>query len=559
MVDTLETRDSLEDPSVPLRMALTGGASSSSVVVNKQTSLGYPAVFRGVNLIANAVAKTPVHVFKRLEDGSKERDKSHPAEKFLRNPSTDPIDRFHFRKSMMLHSLLGGNSYVLLIRNGAGDVIDSHMFEHDSVRIRVRPDGSMRYEGRLSGQALGKGVDASPENVLHIKGLSSDGVVGFSVVDLLREAIGLGMAAQAYGSKYFARGARPGWLVSVPYQFKGAEEAKSFRERLGLMHSSMDSGGKPAIVDAGAEIKPFPINHEDQQFLQTREFEVRQIANILGVPPHKLGDATRTSHSSLEAESKSLLEDSYDPWLVCWECELSSKLLREREKEFDTHIIEFIRAALQQTDTKTETESMVLELNNGGITLNEYRAIKNRPSIGPDGDRHRMPLNHSFTDVTVTVATKPAPPVTVSEEVLGEEPLEETKDPIDDIRESRIRGLLVNQTLLETSRIVSKICHRAKRYLTDESRWEEFHPKLPVYYNELQEHVRAPLMAISLLTTNSTGLLVEELCDDVRACVEAVNTMEDRKSGIDNLHAECKQVVINKIYGDHIHDPASVS
>ena len=119
------------------------------------------------------------------------------------------------------------------------------------------------------------------------------------------------------------------------------------------------------------------------------------MANIIGVPPHKIGDPTRTSHSSLESENQAYLQDSLDPWLCNWEKECEDKLLTEQQKTQDTHIVEFQRDAIIRVDKKTETESLAVEVNNGLLSLDEARAIKNRPPL-PDGlgSTFRKPMNH---------------------------------------------------------------------------------------------------------------------------------------------------------------------
>ena len=373
-----------------------GRQSSAGVSVSREKILGYPAVWRGVNLLSRDVAKLPLFVYQRLEDGGKQRDRMHPAHRLLHQKSSPYMTAFTFRQTLQSHALIHGNGYAYIFRDANAGPTDMLVLDPEYV-TPIKEDGRLLYLVTNMQLPDGQTRDRKilPENILHIRGLSHTGLVGYSVVDILRESLGLGLAAQKYGSVFFKNNARPSMVIEMPGQLRDTEAVSRLRDSWGKIHEGIDNSNKPAILENQASVKNLSFSNEDAQFLQTREFEIRQVANIIGVPPHKIGDPTRTSHSSLESENQAYLQDSLDPWLCNWEKECEDKLLTEQQKTQDTHIVEFQRDAIIRVDKKTETESLAVEVNNGLLSLDEARAIKNRPPL-PDGlgSTFRKPMNH---------------------------------------------------------------------------------------------------------------------------------------------------------------------
>ena len=373
-----------------------GRQSSAGVSVSREKILGYPAVWRGVNLLSRDVAKLPLFVYQRLEDGGKQRDRMHPAHRLLHQKASPYMTAFTFRQTLQSHALIHGNGYAYIFRDANAGPTDMLVLDPEYV-TPIKEDGRLLYLVTNMQLPDGQTRDRKilPENILHIRGLSHTGLVGYSVVDILRESLGLGLAAQKYGSVFFKNNARPSMVIEMPGQLRDTEAVSRLRDSWGKIHEGIDNSNKPAILENQASVKNLSFSNEDAQFLQTREFEIRQVANIIGVPPHKIGDPTRTSHSSLESENQAYLQDSLDPWLCNWEKECEDKLLTEQQKTQDTHIVEFQRDAIIRVDKKTETESLAVEVNNGLLSLDEARAIKNRPPL-PDGlgSTFRKPMNH---------------------------------------------------------------------------------------------------------------------------------------------------------------------
>jgi len=375
----LKRRVSIENPSVPLTasnivefLGLSNQAASG-VSVTRKTVLGLSAVWRAVNFIADSVATSPIHVYRRLGAGGKERAVDHPAYQQLRHRPHPDLSAFVFKRTMMLHALIEGGAFAYIDRRRPLqmtilDPIDT---------FPAREDGRLIYVTKWTqpdGRKLQRKMWA--ENVLHIRGMAWDGLTAYRLLDVLRDAFGLPLAAQRYGGRFFANDARPGCVIEVPYRFQNQAEVDAFRARWRDIHEGVDNVSRPAILENGGKVTLLGGNNEQAQFLQTRQFEVRQLAAVFGLPPHMLGDDTRTSYGSLEQENKSVLRDCINPWLVQWEAELREKLLAEREKESDSHTISFERKAFDAIDRTAQSGWYQMALQNRVMTPNEVREIE---------------------------------------------------------------------------------------------------------------------------------------------------------------------------------------
>ncbi len=383
----------LADPDDWLIEALGGGTSSSGIVVNAETALEYAPVFRGVSLISGDVAKLPLIVYERGKNGlGKDRATSHPAYRLLRYKPNEFQTANRFRELLQSQAILWGNGYAFIERAKTG--APGALLPLNPAHTRpFRKHGRVFYE-HVAGESRAI-LDAS--DVFHIMGLPStmtDGLAGVSVIQKAKESLGLGMAALQFGARFFANDASPRAVLEHPGKLT-TEGRENIREGWERMHRGVGNSHRTAILEEGMKLNAFSVHPEDAQLLQTREHEIRAtVANFLGIPPHMLGDNTKTSYSSIEAENQGYLDRSLDPWLVKWEMESWDKLLTDRQQRADSHLIEFIRAALVRANLKDRFAAYGLALSNGIMNLDEVRDRENLNPL-PDGlgKDHTRPLN----------------------------------------------------------------------------------------------------------------------------------------------------------------------
>jgi len=401
---------SLENPAVPASSPMSyeylgGRRASSGVAVDRVTVLGYPAVWRAVNLISHKIGRLPLIVYKRNKMGGREPDAEHPAYWLLAKCPSSYYTCFTLKSTLQAHALIHGNAYAHIGRNELAEPEEMLILNPEYTFPVREKDGSLLYVTRIRDQ----NIKMLPENVFHLRGLSHDGIVGYSVLDVLRESFGIGLAAQKYGAVYFRNNGSPGpTIIKLPRALKNEEAVKRFRDQWSYMHEGLDNSHRLCLLEDGAELQPFKIDNETAQFLQTREFEVVQMANLFGVPPHKMGAKIATSYNSLEAEERAFLNDCLDGWLSAWEEEAELKLLTYSQNLRDNRFIEFDRRSLEQADYRTRSETLISEVNNGIRTLDEARQLLNLPDVEGDGDRFRMPTNITFMDLMSDTEDEPA-------------------------------------------------------------------------------------------------------------------------------------------------------
>lgn len=383
-----ETR-SLENPATPISFDfLTATPTDSGVVVTERTALNIAAVYQAVNVLANDVSKLPLFLYRRLLDGGRERDKAHPTSFLLRHKPNQYLTSVIFKKTLMQHALLWGNGYAAIFRDGAARPIELIILDPSRTYPVWNSKGELRYITTINNERR----TLFPEDVFHLRGLAFDGIKGYSPVELARNSLALGVAAEKFGNKFFSNGAVATGVLSHPGVLKG-QAAENLREEFEEKHRGLGQTLRTIVLQEGVKFQQLTIPNEAAQFLQTREFQKAEVASWFNLPPHKVGAGDRTSYASLEQENQSYLDASLDPWLIAFEEECWDKLLTEEEKHRDTHFVEFLRDALLRTDLPTRYESYATGIQWGILSPNEARRLENKPPRGPEGDEFVRPVN----------------------------------------------------------------------------------------------------------------------------------------------------------------------
>ena len=360
--------------------------SDSGVAVNHDTALTYDAVWRAVGLISRSVAGIPIEVLRRIDNEGKERATLHPAYRLLKRKPNQYQHSHDFKTVLTMQALLRGNGYALIVRNQIGQPQELIPMDASLTWPDRDKNNDLIYRTSIAlDSSSPREIVLDASDVFHLKGIHHSGDVGISVINAARDSLGLGMAVERHGSKFFSQGARPSVVLEHPMTMK-AQEHENFRSSWNRLHSGVDNHFRTVILENGMKLNTFSMSPEDSQFVETLQFRVRVVANWFGVPPHKLGDTTRTSYSSLEQENQAFLDDTIDPWLKSWEAEAWDKLLSDRQKNSDSHIIEFNRKELLRMSSRDRSDFYSSALTSGWMSVNEVRSRENlNPIDGGDG------------------------------------------------------------------------------------------------------------------------------------------------------------------------------
>lgn len=365
------------------------GRSVAGVSVTSRSALGHAPLWRGINLLSSSVAKLPLETFHRTPDGDRERDILHPAHPLLRRRVNAGMRVSTWLRLMTFHAVLWGNGYSAIMRDGNGKPRELVPLAPWSTWPEPNaPDGQLWYVTTIGGSPRRLPAD----DVFHVRGLSSDGITGYSVIELLAPSTGTDLAASEYAARWFAGGCQLQNVLLVPGHLKGQARDQAVKD-WDKISAGIGKVGKTGVLYDGVDIKSITTDAEKSQLLQAREFGLITCANVLNLPPHKLGHPARTSYSSLEQENAAFLSESLEPWLQEFETEAYFKLLSPSEQETESHFIEFNRAALLLPDLAARYAAYSVGRTHGWLSVNDIRRKENMPGIGPAGDIYLQQLN----------------------------------------------------------------------------------------------------------------------------------------------------------------------
>lgn len=358
------------------------GMSTSGKRVNERSAMQMTAVYSCVRILSEAVAGLPLHFYKYGADGSKKKAENHPLYFILHDEPNPEMTSFVFRETLMTHLLLWGNAYAQIIRNGKGEIIALYPLMPDRMTVNRDENGHLYYEYLMSADdpktLKGNTVKLAPTDVLHIPGLGFDGVVGYSPIAMAKNAIGLAIAAEEYGSKFYANNAAPSGVLEHPGTLKDPDK---IRESWQKVYGGTANAGKIAVLEEGMKYSPISISPSDAQFLETRKFQINEIARIFRVPPHMVGDLEKSSFSNIEQQSLEFVKYTLDPWITRWEQGINRALLTHDEK--GKFFVKFNVDGLLRGDYASRMNGYATGINNGFMSPNDVRKLENLDLI-PD-------------------------------------------------------------------------------------------------------------------------------------------------------------------------------
>lgn len=382
-----EKRDSVSLTNPPEWLIESLGSSTySNENVTVERALTVPAVLAGFSILTEDTASLPLILYRRLARG-KERASDHPLYRLLHDEPNPEMTSMVFRELVIGHLLGWGNFYGQMIWDSRGVVTALYPLNPANMQVG-RKDGERIY---LYQTQSGQQIAFRQDQVLHIPAFGFDGVQGKSRISMARNAIGLAMAAEKYGSKIFANDARPSVALIHPGQI-GTEAAKNLRESWSQIYSGASNAGKVAVLEEGIDLKTIGFPPEDAQFIQTQKWTIQQISRVFRIPPFMLGDVERTTSwgSGIEQQAIGYITNTLRPWTVRIDQQLNKDLLLDSEK--GEYFFEHLFDDLLRTDVKSRMEAYAVAITNGILTRNEVREAENRqPYDG--GDEPLYPLN----------------------------------------------------------------------------------------------------------------------------------------------------------------------
>lgn len=356
------------------------GSTSAGRPVTERSAMQMTAVYGCVRILAEAIAGLPLHVYRYKDGGGKEKALDHPLYRLLHDEPNPEMTSFVFRETLMTHLLLWGNAFAQVVRNGLGEVIGLYPLQPNRMSVgRDLDTKQLYYEYQTSwDEPTGeyKTIRLASNNVLHIPGLGFDGLVGYSPIAMAKNAIGLAQATEDYGASFFANGAAPGGVLEHPGTIK---DPSRVRESWQATFGGAKNGNKVAVLEEGMKYTPISVSPEQAQFLETRKFQLNEIARIFRIPPHMIGDLEKSSFSNIEQQSLEFVKYTLDPWVIRWEQAITKTLLNPREKQ--QLFVKFNVEGLLRGDYQSRMEGYAVARQNGWMSANDIRELENLDRI----------------------------------------------------------------------------------------------------------------------------------------------------------------------------------
>lgn len=382
-------------------MSFLFGSSMAGQTVTERTAMQNTAVYACVRVLAEGLAELPLHVYQFTDDGGKQRAIKHPLYSLLHDAPNPEMTSFIFRETIMNHLLLWGNAYAQIIRNGQGQITGLYPLMPDRMDVNRASNGELyytytqNYDDYLA-KNKSKQVILLSDEVLHIAGLGFDGLIGYSPIAMAKNAIGLSMAAEQYGSTFFKNDATLGGVLEHPNVVKDPERLrKSWQSQF-----SGSNNHSIAVLEEGMTFHQLSIPPDQAQFLDTRKFQLDEIARIFRVPPHMVGDLDRSTFSNIEQQSLEFVKYTLNPWCIRWEQAMCQQLLSPTDQR--KYFIKFNVDGLLRGDYESRMNGYAIGRQNGWLSANDIRELEdlNRIPTAEGGDEYlvngnMLPLNQA--------------------------------------------------------------------------------------------------------------------------------------------------------------------
>lgn len=432
LMSVIERRGSLENPSTSLANpaawlaeTLGGAPSAAGVAVGENTALNLSAVYRAASVLANALASVPLKVMEKTGADAKRDASEHPLYPVLQYRPNPEMVAFVWKQTAMVHALLWGNHYAEIETNGRGEVVALWPLLPDRTRVARGPSGQKFYLTRVAGED----VPLAAERVFHIPALGFDGRSGIGIVQRARESLGLALAAERFGAAFFGNGANAGGVLEHPGQLSDAAHAR-LRTSWEMRHQGLSNAHRIAILEEGMKFSATAIEPDKAQFLETRQFQVVEVARWFGVPPHMIYELSRATFSNIEHQSIEFVRDSLMPWVILWQQTIDTTLFTTRDRFH--YVARFVVDGLERGDAASRYATYAIARQNAILNADEIRERENINPI-PNGEGALYLVNGNM--VSLAAASHGGEPAAGA---TAADPAQRSTDP--GVRESIVRA-----------------------------------------------------------------------------------------------------------------------
>lgn len=390
------TQDKPKDYYIGTDFRYLFGPSTSGKTVNEFTAMQTTAVYACVRILAETLAALPLQMY-RYTPGGKERVYDHPLYHLLHDETNPEMTSFIFRETLMSHLLIWGNAYAQIIRDRLGRVQGLYPLRPDKMNVCRDDQGRIFYlytktsDENPNIRPYGQ-VALPKEEVLHIPGLGFDGLVGYSPIAMARNAVGMTMACEEYGASFFANGASPSGVLEHPGVLK---DPAKVRDSWNAVYRGTGNAHKVAVLEEGMKYQQIGIPPEEAQFLETRKFQLDEIARLYRIPPHMIGDLEKSSFNNIEQQSMEFVKYTLDPWVIRWEQAMQKALFLPEEKK--QYFLKFNVNGLMRGDYESRMTGYSIGRQNGWLSANDIREMEDMNPVPDEEGGNLYLVNGSMT------------------------------------------------------------------------------------------------------------------------------------------------------------------
>lgn len=369
-----------------------GSISASGIPISDDVALTQSVFFGATKIISEDVAKLPVRVLKMRKDGGRVINKRHYLHKLMKRPNNWQTP-FEFIEFMTFCLVIRGNSYAVIQRDAKGTPVALIPVHPGRVTLLTDTDGELWYQIGRGSQHEAAVLKDQPltipsRDILHIKNLSRNGLTGMSLIEQVKDTLGLAIATEQHGSKLFANGARPSGALKHPGKLS-SDAASRLRAAWDQIHSSVANYGKTLVLEEGMEYQTISMTSQDAEWLASRKFQVEEIARFFRIPLHMLQSLDKASFNNIEHQSRSY----YDQTLMSYLERIESAFNTKFDLDSEDMMVEFDTAKLLRADTKSRYEAYAIARQWGWKSANDILIAEGENPIGDSGDIYLVPMN----------------------------------------------------------------------------------------------------------------------------------------------------------------------